>query len=214
VGFAGEIDRLPVFERAKYFLMRDAMETPTKQTLSYRPIPAPRPSLRERINWRVVIFAMVTVIPIGALFYVWLNETVTGGIHDYGGYKQVDLKAMSTFDMDQSNATMENVPEKWRGLEGQKVLLIGEMWDPQNAGDGKMSYFQLVYSKTKCCFSGPPLAQHFVDGNVQTGVSAQYYEGLVKVWGKIHVFMRHDPETGIIKSVYHVDVEKLEPLEG
>ena len=74
-------------------------------------------------------------------------------------------------------------------------MLIGEMWAPREASNGKLSYFQTVYSKTKCCFSGPPLAQHFVDVDVVKGTSAYYYDSMVKVYGKIHVNIRKDPET-------------------
>jgi hypothetical protein len=92
--------------------------------------------------------------------------------------------------------------------------MVGEMWAPNYAGDSaRLSYFQLVYSKTKCCFSGPPLAQHFVDGYVVNGTRAYYYDVPVKVLGTLHVYVRKDPTTGIIKSIYHVNVEKVTPIE-
>jgi hypothetical protein len=182
--------------------------------LPYERISAPRPSLLQRINWRIIVFAVVVIGPIGGLFYVWLNETLSGGIHDYGAYKQVDLKAMSTFDMDQNYAKPEDIPKKWRDLEGQQVLMIGEMVAPRDAGDSKLSYFQLVYNKAQCCFKGPPLAQHFVDGDVNNGAKAYYYDTMVKVWGKIHIYIRRDPATGQIKSIYHVNVDKVEPIES
>jgi hypothetical protein len=88
------------------------------------------------------------------------------------------------------------------------------MWAPNYAGNSeRLNYFQLVYSKTKCCFSGPPLAQHFVDGYVMKGVHAYYYDIPVKVMGTLHVYVRKDPTSGIIKSIYHVDVEKVTPIE-
>ena len=135
-----------------------------------RPLAGGKQPLLKRINWRILVFIAVIILPIALLFFWWLNEFLSGGIHDYGAFKEVDLKAMSTFDMDQTNATMQDIPEKWRNLEGKKVLMIGEMWAPNYAGDSaRLNYFQLVYSKTKCCFSGPPLAQHFVDGYVVKG---------------------------------------------
>src|SRR5580658_8747736 len=191
------------------------MSTANPPTFSYEPNPTTeKPSWSQRLNWRVLVFIAVFVIPIALLFAWWLNESLAGGIHDYGAYKDVDLKAMSTFDMDQMNATMTDIPEKWRNLEGKKVLMLGEMWAPNSADDsGHLSYFQLVYSKTKCCFNGPPLAQHFVDGNVVQGKHVYYYDVPVKVHGTLHVFVRKDPTTGVIKSIYHVDVEKVEPVE-
>jgi hypothetical protein len=186
----------------------------TTPGLPYQPRPMyePKVPLSERINWRILIFAAVVLAIIGVPFYMWLNEVVTGGIHNRGAFKEVDLKAMSTFDMDQQNATMDDIPQRWRNLEGQRVLMIGEMWAPSSSGDGKLGYFQLVYSKTKCCFSGPPLAQHFVDGNVVKGKTCYYYDVPVKVYGTVHISVHK--EGAVIKSIYHVDVEKVEPIEG
>jgi len=192
-----------------------AATPPSSQTLSYEPRPfqAPRKSFLARINWRIAVFGAVILMLVGVPFYIWADEVITGGIHNHGSYKEVDLKAMSSFDMDQVNGTMQDIPQKFRNLEGQKVLLIGEMWAPHEAGDGTLSYFVLVYSKTKCCFNGPPLAQHFVDGNVVQGASVYYYETPVKVWGTLHVFVRKEAD-GVIKSIYHFDVNKVEPIEN
>jgi hypothetical protein len=189
--------------------------TPSSPSLSYEPRPfqAPRRSWLSRINWRIAVFAAVILMLVGVPFYIWADEVITGGIHNHGSYKEVDLKAMSSFDMDQINGTMQDIPQKFRNLEGQKVLLIGEMWAPVDAGDGTLAYFVLVYSKTKCCFNGPPLAQHFVDGNVMQGASVYYYETPVKVWGTLHVYVRKDAG-GVIKSIYHVDIEKVDPIEN
>jgi hypothetical protein len=169
----------------------------------------------ERINWRVLVFIAAVALPIALLFLWWLNVFLSGGIQHHGSYSEVDLKAMSSFNMDQMNATMKDIPPQWRSLEGQKVLMVGEMWAPNSADDsGRLNYFQLVYSKTKCCFNGPPLAQHFVDGNVVEGKHVYYYDVPVKVQGTLHVFVHKDPTTGVIKSIYHVDVVKVDPIEN
>ena len=158
--------------------------TPSSPPTSYA---APRRPLIARFNWRVAVFCSVVGLIFGSMMYLWADEFFSGGIHDRGGFKEVNLKAMSSFDMDQTNATPADIPVKFRALEGQKVLMIGEMYAPQEAGEGKLSYFVLVYSKTKCCFNGPPLAQHFVDANVMQGAAVYYYDTPVKVWGKLHV---------------------------
>jgi hypothetical protein len=182
-------------------------------SVSYQPLPIapPPPPWSQRINWRMMVLASIVLIIVGVPFYIWLDEVVTGGIHDYGSFKEVDLKAMSTFDMDQQSGTMDDIPLKFRQLDGKRCMMVGEMWNPHNAGDDSLSYFVLVYSKTKCCFNGPPLAQHFVDGNVMKGAKVYYYETPVKVWGTVHVFIHKDKD--VIKSIYHVDVDKVEPIE-
>jgi hypothetical protein len=174
---------------------------------------APRGPWFTRINWRIVVFAAVVGTLIGVPFYIWADEVITGGIHNHGDYKEVNLKAMSTFDMDQVNGSMDDIPKKFRDLEGQKVMMIGEMWNPISAGEDKLAYFVLVYSKTKCCFNGPPLAQHFVDGNVVNGATVYYFDTPVKAWGTMHVYIRKDTG-GVIKSIYHVDIDKVEPIEN
>lgn len=162
----------------------------------------------HRINLRMVIFAAVMLAVIGYPVFIFLHETVTGGITDYGSYKLVDLKAMSNFEMDQIAATMNDVPEKWRQLDGQRVAMEGEMWDAQGAGED-VHHFQLVYSIAKCCFSGPPKVQHFIDATVLPGKTAHYYQNLVRVVGTLHVNVKHD--AGRVSSVYQVDVESVEP---
>ena len=104
------------------------------------------------------------------------------------------------------------LPEVLR--QGQRVMMTGEMWAPQNATDGNLGYFQLVYSRSKCCFNGPPLAQHFVDGNVIPGTTVGYWDSPVRVWGTIHISPRRDKGSTKILSIYHVDVDKVEPVQG
>jgi hypothetical protein len=196
-----------------------APETPsspaTPSGFSYQPKAAPvKIPLSERFNWRIMVFIGVIVAPIVLVFVWWLRIYLSGGIINEGAYKEVDLKAMSTFDMDQMNAKLTDIPERWRALEGQKIMAIGEMWAPRSADGRRLDYFQLVYSKTKCCFSGPPLAQHFVDGNVAKGAHVYMWDVPVKVWGTNHVYIRKDPQTGVIKSIYHFDVDKVEPVEN
>ena len=90
--------------------------------------------------------------------YWFIEEAITGGIIDRGDYKEVNLQAMSLFPFDQENGKFEDIPEKWRALDGQKVLLKGEMWAP-NSSSSDISKFDLVYSISKCCNSGPQQIQ-------------------------------------------------------
>ena len=74
----------------------------------------------------------------------YVSETISHGIHDRGGYKEVDLKALGFFEMDPSNATLKDVPPQYRALDGQKVLLKGEIFAPHDVSNIKQ--FELVYS--------------------------------------------------------------------
>src|SRR5690606_20800474 len=101
-------------------------------------------------------------VMVGFPVYWLVDAMVTGGIKDRGDYKEVDLKAMSDWDFDQVRGSLEDVPPQWRALDGERVLLTGEMWAPNSFG-GALDRFELVYSISKCCFSGPPQIQHFVE---------------------------------------------------
>jgi hypothetical protein len=192
--------------------------SPTLSASQAAPAPPPqrfiapkRPWWRE-INLRIVLFLAIFFLPVGAVFYVWARSVISGGIVSHGNYLEVDLKAMSTFDLDQINGRATDVPQRFRDLEGKRVALDGQMWAPRDAGDGTINYFQLVYSKTKCCFNGPPLAQHFVDSNVLPNRQVIYYgDEMVRVWGTLHVRFRREAG-GVIKSVYAVDVDKVDPM--
>src|SRR5688500_7810539 len=54
--------------------------------------------LGQRINLRIILFAAVVLIIIGYPAYLIIEMQVTGGVRQIaGGYKEVDLKAMSSF---------------------------------------------------------------------------------------------------------------------
>jgi len=169
-------------------------------------------SLLDRINFRMIIFAAVVALLVGFPVYVYLESAITGGIKNVGnGFKEVDLKAMSSFPFDQSHGTIEDIPKKWRDLDGQKVVVYGEMWQPMEAGDGRVKNFDLCYSIAKCCFSGPPQVQHFVKSNVKDGKNVYAYPNLVKVVGTLHVNVVYDKEGGKVSQVYQLDVEDIQP---
>jgi hypothetical protein len=187
---------------------------PTEQA-SYQPqrYSAPKRSWWSRLNFRVVIFCAVIGTLVIVPTYIWLDELITGGVHPHGTYTEVDLKAMSTFDMDQTNGTLQDVPARFRALEGKEVLMIGEMWVPNFAGEDDLNGFTLVYSRAKCCYGGPPLPQCAVDATVIQGKHAIYTDLPVKVWGKLHLEVTRAPG-GLITAVYHVVVEKLEAVDS
>ena len=182
----------------------------TQSTIDYRGPHVEKVPLRERFNLRMVFFIGFVALLIGYPVYVMIDMQVTGGVKQLSsGYTEVDLKAMSTFGFDQTNGTIADIPQKWRELDGKKVVVHGEMWQPEGADDS-VDNFQLVYSIAKCCFSGPPQIQHFVKCAVPAGKEVGYYRGLVKVIGTLHVDVKN--EDGKVTSVYAVDIDDLQPL--
>lgn len=161
------------------------------------------------MNARVMVLVLVALALVGFPAYVFIDERLSGGIKDRGDYLEVNLQAMSSFDFDQNVGTIDDVPARWRALDGKRVLLRGEMWQPQVAA-GQITEFELVYSIAKCCFSGPPQIQHFVLGRVRPGARVDYYPGLVKVLGTLRVNV--ETSEGRVTRVYTLDVESVEPV--
>lgn len=157
---------------------------------------------------RVIAFIVV----IGALIGYPLKEFIFyKPIKDAGnGYTEVDLKGISLFPFDQNAGKLEDVPPDFRALDGKKIVVVGEMWQPYSAGRS-VDGFQLVYSIAKCCFNGPPQIQHFVQAKVVPNAHVDYISGSVKVSGTMHVKVERDDEGKII-GVYHMDVEDVQPL--
>ncbi len=167
--------------------------------------------LSSRINLRMVAFACFVLVLIGFPLYWYLDVALSGGVKDAGnGYLQVDLMTMVSFPFDQHNGTVDDVPPKWRQLDGKKVILVGEMAPMQSAAP-EIDSFDLVYSVAKCCFTGEPQAQHFIHSKVVGGKKVPYYGGLVKARGTLHVDVRKSAENGKIDSVFTFDVEDVEP---
>jgi hypothetical protein len=168
--------------------------------------------MRDRINPRVITFALVVLIVVGYPAYLFLDLALSGGIKNKGDYYEVDLKTISDFEMDQKYATDQSVPAKFRELDGKRVLLDGEIVAGQTSA-GAQARFDLVYSIQKCCLSGNPKVQHFIKCNVVPGREefSQYHPGVVKVLGTLHVKVERDEVTQKVTSVYKLDVESVEP---
>src|SRR5438477_5952420 len=110
----------------------------------------------KRTNWsfifRAGLLSIVLVGAIGFILYQFVFMAVTGGVVQKGNFYEVDLKAMSVFPFDQAGGTINDIPKKWRDLEGKRIVVYGEIWQPYAAGS-KVAGFQLCYSITKSCFN-------------------------------------------------------------
>lgn len=168
--------------------------------------------LRERINWRIVLFAGVVLLLVGYPLYFVLDSMLFHGVHEakdeLGSYKVVQLKELSGFEMNQLTATDADIPPHWRQLDGQRVALTGEMYLANSAG--RQNSFDLVYSIAKCCVTPSPKIQHFIKSTVMPGRRVSYHPGLVEVKGTLHVGIEREGEQ--ILSVYRLDVENVRPV--
>jgi hypothetical protein len=189
-------------------------EQAPNHSIPYSPGHAAHAPLTERVNIRMLVFAGIVLFLLGWQIYTFLSETLTSGIHDRGSYKEVNLKALGQFGFEPRGGTIADVPSQYRALDGQKVLLEGEIYDPQEAGKD-ITRFQLVYSIQKCCFGGPPLVQERVFCTVPNGKLQYGGAGYHKVLGTLHVTLQRakldDGRLGPVDELYHLDALSVEP---
>jgi len=157
-------------------------------------------------SWRTYALIATVLFLFGYPIYIYTDALITGGITRRGDLLVVDLKALSSFEMDQDTGTTQDIPLRYRQLDGKRVLLVGQMWDPYVA-DGKIRIFTLVYSISNCCFNGPPKIQHFIQATVPIGKAVEYSPDFVDVVGTLHVGVQ--AAEGHVQSVYRIDVEKV-----
>jgi hypothetical protein len=166
--------------------------------------------LSQRINLRMILFFAVIALLIGYPVYIYVDSAVSGGIKSYGNYSEVDLKSMGNFPFDGTNGTINDVPAKWRELDGKRILLQGEVWDPNEAGQ-YMTNFQLVYSIQKCCFGGPPKVQERVFVHIPQGMQVDNLSGsFAKITGTLHI--KAEKDAGNVASLYTLVADKVEPM--
>ena len=172
----------------------------------------PRMRLTQRINFRMIAVAAVVLFLVGYPIFTYLDETITGGVHNVGnGMKAVDLKALGNFPFDEKASTIKDIPDKWRALDGQKVILEGFMYAGTSAADN-VNNFQFVYNVAKCCFGGPPRVQERVFTKVPDGGTVPYFYGeMVRCTGTLHVKV-HKNEVGNTDAVYTMDLDKVNEL--
>jgi hypothetical protein len=173
------------------------------------------PQLQSPSRWktvalrvRKVILSLVGMYLLTVLIFQGMTGSFSHGIHRQGDLYSVDLRAMSDFSLDQLNGRDEDIPKPFRELDGKRVTLVGQMWSP-TAAVGSVSRFDLVYSINSCCFSGPPLVQHFVHATTPASVPLTKSSSFVNVTGRLHVGVERD--SGGLTSVYRIDVEDVRP---
>ena len=170
------------------------------------------PQKASSFNWRLLLFIGVVAVPLLGIGWAALSSIMHQGIVWHGDYAEVDLKALGNFPFNARTGAVEDIPKRWRALDGKKVELKGFMYSPRNAGT-RGTEFQFVYNVTKCCFNGPPLVQERVyahTNGIEVPLYSQY--DFVKISGTLHTRVERD-ETGAIHSVFDFDVQQVQQLE-
>lgn len=166
-----------------------------------------KPRLRQRINFRLILFLAVVCVPCAWIGYIFANEYLTHGIHKHEGYVDVNLKQLGQFPFDKENGQLTDVPKEFRELDGKRVELKGKMYAGFSAYS-KVSSFEFVYDVNKCCFGGPPQVQERVFVHSSQPVPLYGMYDLVDIVGNLHVRLKREAG-GVITSVYDLDLESL-----
>ncbi len=176
--------------------------------IAYEPSPS-RPSPFSKINFRLIAILIVAAAPFLWFLKVIVQDTLTGGKIDRGSYIEVDLKNLGNFPFDEDRDTINDVPKRWRELDGKRVMLVGEMFSREMSGP-TLDRFELVYSVQKCCFNGPPRVQERVFAAMPKGKETSFYGGNVRVIGTLHVNDKKD--AGRTVSLYTLVVDSISPV--
>lgn len=164
---------------------------------------------RPRINVRLLVLLAFVGLPFVYFGYVIVEQAVTGGVRDRGDYLEVDLKSLGQFPFDPVQDDINGVPQRWRKLDGKRVMLVGEMYAGGSAAP-KVPAFELVYSIQKCCFGGPPRVQERVFVRAPPGKTVPFYWQPVRVVGTLNVDAKK--VEGQVVSVFDMEVESIEPI--
>jgi hypothetical protein len=167
---------------------------------------------KQGINYRLILFIAVVGLPLLGVSWLMVRGLLTKGITWHGDYAEVDLKALGNFPFSANNGATDDVPERWRALDGKKVELKGFMFSPQSAGD-RGNQFQFVYNVSKCCFNGPPLVQERVYAHSRADMPIYSMYDCAKIVGILHVRVIRGKD-GAIHSVFDMDVQHVELWES
>jgi hypothetical protein len=165
-----------------------------------------------KVPVRLVIFLAIIVSPFAYFGYIFASEALTGGIEHHGDFDAVDLKALGFYAFDAQNGTLSDVPEKWRALDGKRVMLEGFMYAGQSAED-RVADFQFVYNRQICCFGAAPQVQERVFVHVPGNGTVPYCDPMCRVWGTLHVNVERQERGGVVTCVYTMDEDRIETAE-
>jgi hypothetical protein len=176
-----------------------------RETHAERPVPAWQPT------WKFWVLIGVFWTPFIYLRVCAILGYDGGGIIWRAGYREVDLKALGNFEFDGMRGEIGDVPERFRGLNGQRVMFRGKMFGPEDC-EPKLRRFQLVYDIDSSRRRQAPKVQERVFAVANKSVPVFNQDTFVEVVGTLHVRVIRDPQTGQIVSVFDMDVESAKAL--
>ncbi len=164
----------------------------------------------KKSNVRLIVFlSLVVLLCLVGIVYPMVDYQIHHGLKHRDGYDEVDLKSLGYFTFDPSG-TIDQVPPRWRALDGKRVQLEGYPTSLQQSGPMTHSAgqgdLQFVYNVQICCFNGPPQVQErvFINNPKRLAITDEF----TRLTGILHVKVEKDQ--GVATSVYTLDVENAE----
>jgi len=159
-------------------------------------------SLRESISRKAVLVITGFILMAAVCLTIWWHRPPFGS-------GPIDAASICSFMLDQVNGVDADIPQSIRELDGKRVTLLGEMWQPMSSDDGNenVTGFDLMKFTAYHDYQVPQV-QQFVRCKVRPDRKATYYPNTVKVTGVLHVGIQRDG--GRISSVFTMDVERVQ----
>ena len=159
----------------------------------------------KRVRFRMAFIVVIGLVLIGITY--WILRRPPGPI-------QVNLKSLSNFKMDQRNVSSMDIPQSARDLDGKRITIQGEVWQPDDLF--AVHFFQLVYSVV-AIGNGPLKLQQFINCDVepsaQSAANKVACTGVaVRVTGTFHVGVDREQETGLLSSIFQLDVDSIQAV--
>lgn len=150
----------------------------------------------RRFILRLLSFSMMVGLIVGA----WL---LFGNRGRRDGLEELKVEELGHFDFDQQAGTAADVPERIRRLDGQRIALVGEMWDP----DPEMKTWKLTKSYGE---HQPPLVQRFVF--CRSASPVPFVDSDVRVTGVLHIGPVRQADG--VAQLFRMDVESVRADDG
>ena len=127
-------------------------------------------------------------------------------------YRPVNLQEMGNFAFDDHQGVINDVPERFRRLNGKRVVVTGFMFPTFEAGN-RVHECQLVYNLPP---HHPPFVQERIFCFAHGGgtIPLYSYDRLVRLFGTLHVGPLARAADGKIIMLYQMDVDRVQSVDA
>ena len=153
---------------------------------------------------RRIAVALGGLILIGIVLGVWLMR------RPKFGEGPIDVETLCQFELDPVKGSLRDVPARIRQLDGRRVTIRGEMWEPMSNGNDWVTRFDMT-SLSAFREYQVPRVQDYVKCIVDPERRLSYYSDQVEATGIFHAAVRRDSEDrpDQIASVFTMDVDAI-----